>query len=83
MERVIVEVFLPATGRKYDVRLPLDMNVRAVSGMVAKALADLSEGAYLASPTSFLAWKDSGRLLDSHKTLRECAVKNTSQLMLI
>ena len=83
MERVIVEVFLPASGKKYDVRIPLDLNSAVVSGMVAKALAELSDGSYRASGSSSLAWQDSGRMLDTDKTMRECRVQNMSRLILI
>ena len=83
MEGVIVEVYLPASGKKYYVRVPLDLNTRVVTGMVAKALAELSGGEYLPSGSSLLAWKDTGALLDNSKTLRECSVKNTSRLILI
>lgn len=83
MERVIVEVFLPASGKEYDVRFPLDLNVGTVSGMISKALADLSDGAYLPSRSSCLAWRDTGALLDVTKTMRQCSVQNTSRLILI
>jgi len=83
MERIIVEIFLPAAGKKFDVRVPLDLNVGVLSGMIAKALSDLSDNNYLPSGSSFLAWKDTGILLDNTKTMRQCGVRNTSKLLMI
>ena len=83
MERVIVEIFLPAAGKKFDVRVPLDLNVGVLSGMISKALSDLSEGTYLPSKSSCLAWMETGALLDSTRTMRQCGVRNTSRLLMI
>ena len=41
MERIIVEVFLPAAGREFDVRIPLDLNAGETARMIARALSDL------------------------------------------
>ena len=80
MERIIVEVFLPAAGREFDVRIPLDLNAGETARMIARALSDLSEGSYLPSKSSC---RETGMLLDHAKTMRQCGVKNTSRLMMI
>lgn len=83
MERVIVEIFLPATGQEFDVRIPLDLNVKVLSDMISKALSTLSYSGYLPSRSSCLAWRKTGLLLDPSKTMRQCGVKNTSKLLII
>lgn len=85
MEQVIVEVFLPAAGKRFDVRIPLDLNVSALCNMLARALSDLSEGSYIASRSHIccLAWQETGALLDFAKTARECGVRNASKLLII
>lgn len=83
MEYVIVEVYLPACGRSFEIRLPLDLNAGMASSLTAKALSRLSEGAYLPSRNSILAWRDGGSLLDARKPLRQCGVRTGSRLLLI
>lgn len=82
-QTVLVEVFVPACGRSFDVRLPEAMNVRFASRLAAQALAPLSEGAYQASRSSVLAWRDSGKLLNAQHTLKQECVCNGSRLLLV
>ena len=83
MESVIVEVFLPATQKSYEIKIPLGLNVLTASDMIAKALAEISEGDYLSSKNSCLAWRETGDLLDMKKALKECNVVNGSKLILV
>jgi hypothetical protein len=80
---VIAEVDLPAAGTQYCFRALADINVTEAANLLAKALSDISDGKYLNSRNSCLAWKKDGQLLDMRKTLRECGVENGSELLLI
>ena len=83
MDRILIDVYLPADGEHYDIRLPGTMNCLMAAHLTARALSELSEGAYLPSRTSVFAWRESGRLLSVSRSLEQEQVKNGSQLMLI
>jgi len=83
LEYVTADVFLPASGLVYEVRFPQDINVQIAAMLTAKSLSELSEGNYLSSKASCLAWRKDGKLLDMSKTMHECGVRNSSELILI
>lgn len=83
METVVIEVYLPAAGRTFDVRVPQAMNSLLAAHLTADALAALSDGAYLSSRASLFAWRESGRLLDMGRSLEQENVGNGSRLVLI
>ena len=83
MEYVIADVYLPASGKSFDVKFPVNLNVGIAASVAAKSLAGLSEESYLPSGTSCFAWADTGVLLDTNKTLYDAGVKNSSKLLLI
>lgn len=83
MDTIIVEVYLPAAGRAFEVCLPRAMNSLLAAHLTADALAPLSHGTYLSSRASLFAWREDGRLLDMGRSLEQEHVRNGSRLMLI
>lgn len=84
-QTVLVEVYLPAAGRSFDVRLPLGINVHQASMLTAEALAPLAEGMFKPGKykNCFLAWRHTGQRLPSGQTVFAAGVKAGHQLMLI
>ena len=83
MEMLLVEVCLPAAGKRFEVRLPRNMNALLAAHLVADALVSLSNGTYLPSRSSLFAKKGNGQLLNMHRSLEQNGVKNGSCLLLI
>ena len=83
METIVIEVYLPAAGRTFDVRVPRAMNSLLAAHLTADALASLSDGAYLSSRTSLFAWRESGKLLAMGHSLEQEHVRNGSRLLLV
>ncbi len=83
MNMIIIEVYLPASGKSYDIRIPAAMNSLLAAHLTADGLANLSDGTYRSSRSSVFAWYDSGKVLEMEKSLEEAAVKNGSKLLLV
>lgn len=83
MKKILIEVYLPATGKYYNIRVPESMNCLIAAHLTAKALSDLSEGAYYPSRSSLFAWHGNGRILNTSHSLQQEHVENGSQLLLI
>ena len=83
MNNLIVEVWLPSSDMHYDIRVPSAMNSLLAAHLAADALANLSDGNYRSSRSSIFAWYESGKLLETGKSLEEQNVKNGSKLLLI
>lgn len=83
MNKVLVEVLLPASGEVYDLRIPLDSQLGEVAMLIVKQLEDLSKGRFIANDTTVLCDAESGEILDINKFVAELEIKNGSRLMLI
>ena len=83
METIRIDVYLPATGSNYELRIPRRMNCLLAAHLAADAIAELSEGSYRSSRSSLFAWRDSGKLLGMNHSLAQEHVQNGSRLMLI
>lgn len=83
MNKVLVEVLLPASGEVYDVRISLDSQLGEVAMLIVKQLEDLSNGRFIANDTTVLCDAESGKILDINKFVAELGIKNGSRLMLI
>lgn len=78
-----VSLRLPAAGREYTLRLPAGLNAHVAALLAAQALEPLSDGAFRAAKSCVLAWRDSGRMLESQKTIDQNGVRNGSKLILV
>lgn len=83
MEKLLIEVLLPASGEAYDVRIPPDSLLGEVTVLIAKQLEVLSKGRYVANGTGVLCDAENGRILDINKFVAELEIKNGTRLMLV
>lgn len=83
MNRITVEVFLPAAGRSFDVCIPTEVRFSQVTELVAKTLTELSGGLYRADVDAALCDLTTGEFLNINMMVWELGLCNGSQLMLI
>lgn len=83
MEKVLVEVFLPAAGRSYDVYIPLASPMSEVLQLISALLSDLSEGSFQACEDTILCDAESGTIFNINIPVAELGIKNGSKLILI
>lgn len=83
MNKILVEIYLPAVLRDFDVYIPADMRLSETTGLVASALANMSGHLYTADSASILCDRESGEILNINMTAWELGLRNGSKLMLI
>lgn len=83
MNKVLVEIFLPAAGMHFDVYLPLESKMSEVLTLVSSLLSDLSDGKYKATGDAVLCDAESGIIFNINMAVYELGIRNGSQLMLI
>ena len=83
MNMIVAEVYLPASGKSYEIRVPAAMNSLLAAHLTADGLGNLSEGTYRSSRSSVFAWQDSGKVLEMEKSMEEANVRNGSKLLLV
>lgn len=83
MKKVMIEVYLPAALRTWDVMIPSDMQIHQVSMLVAQALSQGSGSEYSSKNTPVLCDRRTGAILDINMSAWEAGLRNGTQLMLI
>ena len=81
--KALVEIFVPASGDKFDVFIPLESKMSEVLKLVSSALSDLSGGRYQATDDAVLCDADSGIIFNINMEVAELGIRNGSRLMLI
>lgn len=83
MDKIIIEVYLPAAGKSFDVSIPRSLKVWEIASLLSGALAELSDGSFAPSEQTTLCDRGSGAILNLNITAEELGLKNGSKLMLI
>ena len=83
MNKLQIEVYLPAALRSFDVQIPANMTLAQTTKLVADALSQLSNSLYSAHSEPLLCDRDSGEILNINMTAWELGLRNGSKLMLI
>ena len=83
MDKVIVEIYLPAAEQSFDVQIPLSMKVYEIITLASKSIETISEGCFALSDQTTLCDRETGAILNMNITADELGFKNGTKLMLI
>jgi len=81
--KALVEVYIPASGERFDVWIPLESKMSEVKLMISKALGEISGGMYQANDETVLCDADTGCVFDINTEVAELGIENGSRLLLI
>ncbi|MCD7838794.1 MAG: hypothetical protein LUG65_07780 [Clostridiales bacterium] len=82
MEKILVEVSLPAADLVYDLFVPDTMQVGMMTHLAASVFARLSNGVYAASPDAVLYERKTGKEYDVNARVRDTDIHNGTKLIL-
>lgn len=83
MDKILLEIYVPAASKTYDVFIPLKSKLYEVLQLLGKVSLELSDGRLCADKTSVLCFRMTGNILDLNKTVEEHNLNNGAQLMII
>ncbi len=83
MEKVLVEVYVPVLASSYDIFIPQQSPMYEVLELMKKAIADLSEGRFVANEGTAICHREDGAIININLSVYELGIKNGSKLMLI
>lgn len=83
MNKVLVEIHIPAIGDHYDTFIPVDVPIKDVTGVIAGGVVEITNGRYVTSGNEQLCMKAPAGLLDPRLTLQDYGVKDGMQLYLV
>ncbi|WP_088830539.1 methyltransferase [Paenibacillus tyrfis] len=83
MDKILIEVFVPALARTYDVYIPLTTKLWGVETLLTGAIAELSNGYFAPTRDTVLCERTTGSVLDIGMSAQESGLHHGSRLMLI
>ena len=83
MKKYLVDVYLPASGKHYDVYLPTGKQIGEATQLLVSIAGSLSGGSYKGTAGALLLDADSGEPFDRSETVYDAGIRNSSKLILI
>lgn len=83
MDKVLIDIFLPAINRSFEVYIPLDSKFYEITPLVSKMLSELSNGLFISGDDSILYERKTGNILNINMSARQLNIKNWDNLMLL
>ena len=83
MNNIVIEVFLPVNGRKYDIRISNEMLISDVTEMITEVVSELAYGQFKGDEKTVLCDAETGKIFNINLSVSEQGISNASKLMLI
>lgn len=83
MDKILVSLFVPLVQEKYDLFVPVDLDVGSLTSVLANSVQDLCNGRYSVSGKERLIRTLPDAVLDPLKTFSEYDINDGTELMLI
>jgi hypothetical protein len=83
MDKVLVEVYVPASEKSFDVFLPLESKLYEVVYLLNNTISELTQGEFSSTGDAILCDRHTGQILNINLTVEENGIINGTKLMLI
>ena len=83
MNRVLVELYVPAIGEHFDMFVPTDVPIQKLNKIIASGVAELTNGIYIVSNEEQLCTKEPCGVLNPMLTLQDYGANDGEQIYLI
>ncbi|MCL1853219.1 MAG: hypothetical protein FWF88_09355 [Peptococcaceae bacterium] len=83
MNKILVELTLPAAEQTYDVYLPLESEIGEIVNLLCALFSDLARGKYMPTANTLLCDTETGDPFDKNKTAANYDLKNGSRILLM
>lgn len=83
MNKILLELFIPATGKIIEIRVPRNLKVATARDMIIGYLKSLSELEYVPSDRSVLCDYETGAIFEANLFINQLGLMNGSKIMII
>ncbi|MBR5969773.1 MAG: hypothetical protein IK016_05425 [Lachnospiraceae bacterium] len=83
MKKYLVDVYLPAVGKHFDVYLPASKLIGEVTSLLITVAVSVAGKEYIASEHAMLIRAEDGAVLDTGVTVYDAGIRNAAKLILI
>lgn len=81
--KILIELEIPLIEKKYDLFIPINKKVGTIKKLIEDSLVDLTDNAYTPKEESNFYSKETGKIYDVNKNVRDTDLKNGSRILLI
>lgn len=83
MNKVLIEIHIPAIYDHFDIFAPIDIPIKDLNVIIANGVTEITNGKYISSECEQLCLKEPSGLLNPSLTLQDYGIKDGTQLFLI
>lgn len=83
MKKYLVDVYLPASGKHYDVYLPAGKQIGEATQLLISIAESLSAGSFKGTPDTVLLNAGDGQPFNRTDTVYDAGIRNSTQLILV
>ena len=83
MNKILVELHVPAIYEHFDIFVPIDVPIKELNKIIANGITEITNGKYIASEREQLCLKEPSGLLNPWYSLQDYGIKDGTQLYLI
>lgn len=83
MEKRLIGLYVPAVQERFDLLVPMDLDIAVLTKLLVNGVEEICEGRYAPSHQEMLSMRYPDILLHSGKTLADYGVEDGAQFVLI
>ena len=81
--KILIELYIPLIEKNYDLYIPINKKIGTIKKLIEEGLIDLTDHDYIIKEESNFYSKETGKIYDVNKSVRETDFKNGSRIVLI
>ncbi len=83
MNKVLIEITIPAAGKVCDFWIPRHLHLSEALKLISKIANETCDGLFIADDSTLICNKEDGKILNLNHSIYELGLKNGSKLILI
>jgi len=83
MDKILVEVYIPASSQAYDVFIPIESKIWEVAYLLSNTMTELTQGYFNATEDTVLCDRETGTIFNINQTVEEVGLLHGAKLMLV
>lgn len=83
MKKYLVDVYLPAINKHYDVYLPANKPIGEATTLLVKLAESLSDGKFKGTSDAVLLNSNDGKIINRDLNVFDAGIRNASMLILV
>lgn len=83
MDKVIIRLYVPCVNQRFDVKIPIGLNVKEAVFLIANSVEKLTDGKYLPNGDELLCNRERNCILSSNHQIKDYGIQNGDELILI